>query len=292
MLQKKNIIFYLKLATVVVFIGRGYQYLFFGAPFRTLLWDEDLLRPMVESWFGISWNDYATNLIVDQWIDTSIQINGVLFLLAALATIFIKQSNKKLLRIPIFLGGAALAFLAFLTLKERFYQWGQFFELSIQLGIPFVLLYAIKKNVSISRITIVLKLLVGFTFIAHGLYAVGYYAVPGHFIDMTISTFGVNESLARMFIKVAGILDFVISILIFVPKVSKYALLYAFVWGTITALARVVSFYNPDFINASFHQTLYLVCYRLPHGIVPLLILLIQEKRIFKMKSHINFNIQ
>ncbi|MDO5968274.1 hypothetical protein Q4Q35_00500 [Flavivirga aquimarina] len=290
MLKQIHIIFYLKLAAVVVFVGRGYQYLFFGAPFRSLLWDESLLQPIVDTFFNSSWNEYATSIKVDKWISFSIMINGIVLFLGALASVFIKESNRKFLKFPILLGGISLGFLAFLTMKENSYQVAQFFELSIQIGVPFLLLYVTRPNMSFQFFMIVLKLLVSLTFIAHGLYAIGYYEIPGHFIDMTINSFGITENRAVLIMKIAGTLDFLVAILIFIPKVSKYALIYAVIWGTLTALARFVAAYNPQFIAASFHQTVYLVCYRLSHGIIPLLILVIQKKQAQKERRNLKLN--
>lgn len=283
MLNQKNSLFLLKLCVVFIFLGRAYQYLFFNAPFRAILWDESLLKPFIESIFKISWREYATNLTVDKWIQISIKINGVIFLLGALASIYIRTTfNRKFLRILISFGGFLLLLLAYLTLKERFFQHGQFFEHAIQIGLPFTLLYAIDPRSSIDRITLILKILVSLTFVSHGLYAVGIYPVPGHFIDMVIGSLGVSENTAVVILKIAGILDFLISILLFVPKVSKYALLYAFIWGTITAIARFTSNFDANFIGSSFHQTIYLVIYRLPHGLIPLLVFLIQQKKYSK----------
>ena len=278
--------FLLKLCVVLVFLGRAYQYLFFNAPFRAFLWDEGLLKPAIESIFNIPWNEYATNLTVDKWIQISIKINGIIFIIGAIAAIYIRTSfNKKALRILIALGGYLLLLLAYLTLKERFFQHGQFFEHAMQIGLPFTLLYAIKTKMSIERITVILKILVSLTFVSHGLYAAGIYPIPGHFIDMVIGSIGVTENTAVVLLKIAGILDFFIPILLFVPKISKYALLYAFLWGTVTALARFTVNFNFNFISSSIHQTIYLVIYRLPHGLIPLLIFIIQKKTINVQKS-------
>ncbi len=265
----------LKLCVILIFLGRAYQYLFFNAPFRALLWDENLLKPIVEQLFNTSWNDYVTNLSVDSYIQVSIKANGALYLVAAICAAFIDKLNSRYLKYPIIVAGILLGVLSFLTLKERFFQYGQFFEHSIQIGVPFLLLHVIQKDEFTNRIKFIFKILVSLTFISHGLYAFGYYPIPGHFIDMTINALGISENTAVAILKTAGILDFAISILIFIPKTYRYALWYAFAWGTLTAFARIVAGLNADFILASLHQTVYLTIYRLPHGLIPLLLLIL-----------------
>lgn len=265
----------LKLCVIFIFLGRAYQYLFYNAPFRALLWDENLLKPLVEQMFNTNWNAYVTDLSIDKYIQASIKTNGLLYLVAAICTAFIDKSNARYLKYPIMIGGFLLALLSFLTLKERFFQYGQFFEHAIQVGIPFLLLHVIRKDGFTFQIKFILKVLIGLTFISHGLYAFGYYPIPGHFIDMTINGLGVSENMAIAILKTAGILDFAISILIFLPRTYKYALWYAFIWGILTAFARIVAGFNADFIFASLHQTVYLTLYRLPHGLIPLLLLIL-----------------
>lgn len=274
MLEDTKVIFYLKLCTCLIFIGRAYQYIFFDAPFRVFFWDEGLLKPIMESFFDISWHDYATNLKVDYWIGIATKVNGFLFILAALCCFFISKVNRKLLKFPIYIAVFFIVILGFLALKDRFYQFAQFFEYGIQIGVPLALLYTLKANYDSQKLIVFLKVVVSITFFAHGLYAIGYYPIPGHFVDMTINSLGVQEDIAIKILYVAGILDLLIAVLIFVPKASKYALLYAFIWGILTALARIVSDYNSDFISHSLHQLGYKVLFRLPNGIIPLFILI------------------
>lgn len=274
----KSLILLLKVCVFLIFIGRAYQYIYFDAPFRALLWDEGLLQPIVEGLFNTPWNDYVTNLEVDRWIKRAVKINGVIFILAAISSIFLNSKNIKYLKYPIFIGGITLVLLSFLTMKDRFFHYGQFFEHTIQFGTPFLLLLSYNSKYTLERLSFILKVFIALTFIGHGLYALGYYPIPGYFIDMTISCLNVTEDTAVIILNTAGILDILLSILIFIPKISKYALLYAFIWGILTALARIVAFFNADFIISSLHQTTHLVLYRLPHGLIPLLVYYIDYK--------------
>ncbi|TCP22098.1 hypothetical protein EV195_1143 [Tenacibaculum skagerrakense] len=263
----------LKVSVFLIFLGRAWQHLFWDAPYRTFFWDESFLKPVVENWLGINWTAYVTSPNTDNFIQVFIQCNGFLYLLAAICTLLITKFNKKLFRIPIFIGGISLVILSVLLTKEKFYHTAQFFEHSIQFGLPFVFLYTFRKNYKKSRMFFVLKVLIAVTFFSHGLYAFGAYPVPGKFVDMVINIFGCTESFAITFLYIAGVLDFILAVLLFIPKVDKYALIYAVAWGLLTALARLVANFYWEFPLQSLHQNVYQVIYRLPHGLTPLMVL-------------------
>ena len=122
----------------------------------------------------------------------------------------------------------------------------------------------------VKRLVLYLKIAIAFTFTAHGLYAVGYYPQPGVFVDMLINILHVSEATAKDFLIVAGVLDFAIAIGIFIPRIAKYFLLYAALWGGLTALARVWANFYWAFALSSLHQNLYETLYRLPHMLIPL----------------------
>ncbi|WP_111709555.1 hypothetical protein [Lutibacter citreus] len=266
----------LKLSVILVFLGRAYQHLFWDAPLRTFFWDEGLLKPVIESLFKTNWQDYVTSSKLDLFLENLIVGLGIFYLLCSLAVIFY-DASKKIFKFLIVLGGIGLLFLAFLLMKERFYQFAQFFEYSLQFGIPIVFVLYNKQRVY-RNLNVILKILTALVFVAHGLYAIGYYPVPGYFIGMVINIFGFSEEGAKLFLLVAGVLDILVAILIFIPKLARVALIYAFIWGTLTSLARVVAGLSIDFFWESIHLNLFQTIYRLPHGLIPLYLLLRMKK--------------
>lgn len=292
MISKNKIITLLKVAAFLIFAGRAYQYIAFGAPFRTLLWDQTLLKPVVEGFFNTPWHDYATSKTVDVWIENLTLLNGILLAIAAISCLFINLNNKKYLKPIIYFGSFSLMVLSALLMKAKFYHNAQFFEHAIQMITPLVLVFSIQEKPNFTKISFVLKILVAITFTCHGLYALGFYPIPGKFVDMTINSIGLNEDNSKTFLYLAGVLDIILSILIFIPKISKYALLYAFLWGSITAFARITGQFNADFIIYSLENSLYQTVYRLAHGLVPLLVYLIDYKYFTQKeinKSPLNF---
>lgn len=261
----------IKLSIVFVFLGRAYQHLFWDAPLRTFFWDEHLLKPFIENVLSINWHVYVTSVKTDFYIDKVAHFLGFLYLICAIIVLF-SAKKLKFLKQVIIIGGVFLIVLAFLLMKEKFYQLAQFFEYSLQFGLPFVFVYYNKTFVA-NNLNLILKILIAAVFISHGLYAVGYYPVPGYFLGMVIDILGFSEEGARLFLLIAGILDFVISVLIFIPRTAKYALIYAFIWGLLTSFARVFAGFSFDYFWESLHLNLYQVVYRLPHALIPLMLL-------------------
>ena len=64
----KRILFIVQLATFAVLVGRGYQFIFWDAPYRALFFDEALLSPIINL-TGSSWKDVVTNLEYDKAIE-------------------------------------------------------------------------------------------------------------------------------------------------------------------------------------------------------------------------------
>lgn len=262
----------LRLATFVLFAGRAWQHLFWDAPFRALLWDKDIMEGLVLFFSGGTWQEYVTSASTDHFIQTTIVGFGVFYAFMALLTLFIKKHSKLFLVFYI-LSSLALAFLAFLYCKEKFYHIGQFLEYSIQVFLPLFFYYHLTEKITPEKLVLFLKITIALTFSAHGLYAIGFYPQPGVFVDMLINILHLSEATAKAFLVVAGVLDFVLAVAIFIPRIAKYALIYAALWGGLTALARVWANFYWVFALDSLHQHLHETLYRLPHMLVPLAVL-------------------
>lgn len=213
----------------------------------------------------------GTLLAIDQSL-------GTLFLIAALSTFFI-SSKAHYLKWPIYLGTLGLGIVCFAEFYAKNFYVGQLLEHSAQLTIPLFLISA-TKNWNRQRLLLLMKIAISITFIAHGFFAIGYYPQPGYYIDMMIKGFGVQENLARNSLIFFGLLDFLFALAIFLPKVSKPALIYGIIWGFITALARVSTNFSFDFISNSISQYVHEFLIRVPHFILPLIILLNRRNKI------------
>ncbi|UII32647.1 hypothetical protein LVD17_02210 [Fulvivirga ulvae] len=253
----------------MIFISRAYQHLFWDAPFRTLLWDESLLKGFIEFIMPISWVDYVTSPATDTVIQDLIRLNGLFYLLCAVISVFLHKL-KPAWGYVILAGAFSLIFLAFLYTKEKFFNIGQFFEYSIQFSTPILLFVLVFREVRLAHFITATKVIVALTFICHGLYAIGYYPRPGSFVDMTINTLYVSEAVAHSLLFIAGLLDFIVAVLIFIPLCARPALYYMVVWGFLTATARLTANVYADFFWSSLHQWWFEFTVRLPHAMLPL----------------------
>jgi hypothetical protein len=268
--MQRSVFRWIQWAAVAVFLGRAWQHLVFDAPYRALLWDEALMSGLVNRVFGLTWSDFVTDPNVDGYIQLGIQWIGGLFLFAGIAALFIRHIPSWL-KVIVGLGGVFLAILAGMYMKEKFFHLGQLLEYSLQVGAPFFLLAALKQNLNHRKLVLVMKGAIALTFICHGLYAVGFYPRPGTFMDMTINILGVGNEEAVQFLWAAGILDFLASILIFLPgRWSKIGLLYCVFWGAATSFARIAGNFYIDFWWSSLHQWLPEMIFRFPHFLIPL----------------------
>ena len=275
--QKDYILIVLTFAAFFVFAGRSYQFLFFDAPLRVLLWDQDLMEGPVRALLGIDWDSYATNYQVDYMINFVQILIGGLFGIAALSAFFI-QRHYKSFRWFIYFGVLFLLILNALQFKDRFYQIPTFLEHITQVVTPVLLLLYVHQRNKIEIILWTGKITIASTFFSHGLYAIGFYPRPGKFIDLVIGTFHCSEDFAATFVLIAGWIDLAVAIAVLFRPFTRQALIYMTFWGLITAFSRVTSGVYLDFFWQSLHQNLHLTVYRLCHGLVPFALYMLQVK--------------
>ncbi len=257
-------------AAACVLFGRGYQHLFFEAPYRAFFLDENHFKWAVDLFTSRSWFDYVTDIDTDRAISLYGKAVG-LFLWATIISFFLFET--RFWRIPVllsFLSTVLLAFMAYSYYLDKGFQAAQLMEYTSQVLIP--ALYAIfKRDYFKERLVWVIKLIVGVTFAGHGLYALGVYPIPGHFVHMVITNLHISNSQAVSFLYFAGVMDFVLAIGLFLPKVDKFFLWYAFVWGLLTALARLTTYITPGSLFwMSVHQMSFEFLIRAPHFLLPL----------------------
>jgi hypothetical protein len=264
-------------ACFFIFAGRAWQHLFWDAPFRALLWDQDLMQGIIEGLTSLTWEAYSSSTKVESVIQFSIRATGCLYVVCAFLSIFLSKNNKSLGKILI-LGAASLFILSILNCKEKFFQLGELMEHAIQVLSPLLLYAALYKQVSVSQLIRVSKIAIACTFIGHGLYAVNYYPQPGPYADMIINVFHFEEERSKNILVVLGFLDFIFSLLLFVPSLSALALFYCAIWGLLTALARVVAGFDSHFVLSTLNQYAFETVFRLAHFILPLWVLSLQGK--------------
>lgn len=275
--HQNSIVLLMQIAVVAIFIGRGWQHLRFGAPYRAVLWDQAWMSWWVENWLDWEWGAYASSEVVDQNISLFTKSVGWFYLLCALVTATI-QWLPKFFRWLLVAGAFGLIVLAGLLLKERFFQLGQFLEYALQCGTPIFLFVLLQRKSITSRLLFFMKVATAVTFVCHGLYAIGYYPRPGNFMEMVLNILPVNEAQAVQFLKWAGILDFVAAVALFFPRsISMMAAIYMFFWGFMTTIARLWAYVDVTFLEETLLRWMPETLVRFPHFIIPMVLFLIMR---------------
>ncbi|MFK7934825.1 MAG: hypothetical protein AB8G22_15055 [Saprospiraceae bacterium] len=281
-----NILF---INAILLLLGRGWQHLADSVPVRALLWNEDLFRPLIENLTTLEWSGYVANLQYDHWISYLTYGFGFFYLLLAFSLIMIKIGGNlklppiyRMLKISLLLTSIFFFILAFCYYLDKNYLLGQWGEYALQWMSPLFLSWYIFKTIPRSRLVLLMKIALSITFICHGLYAIGYYPVPGSFQSMLMQILPLTETQAISILKVAGILDFILSIVIFIPqrKIVLVALAYAAIWGFLTALARPVAHFYSQFWLESLLQWTPEFLFRVPHFLIPIWLFLFTYHRV------------
>lgn len=279
----KIVIWLLRISCFFVFIGRGWQHLISGdAPFRTLLWHEELLTPLVNNYFGMTWNEWATSESVDANIQLSIRLTGVFYFICAGLSLFVQRTHT-FIKVLLGIGCALLTSLAFLYYMDRFFQVGQLLEYAAQFMSPALLIWAVSaKRVPPKGFELAIHIAVALTFICHGLYAFGYYPVPGNFVDMVIQILNVSDEQALLFLKIVAILDFAIGVTMLIPFLKPFGYAYAVFWGFATTIARLWAYVSWDLLGADLMRWMPEFLQRIPHATIPAVGLILSSAYVAK----------
>ncbi|MEZ4776141.1 MAG: hypothetical protein R3D00_23410 [Bacteroidia bacterium] len=243
----------LRLAAFALLLGRGWQFVFLQTPFH--LWQE---------------NPGDTS-----WIISSI---GVYWIICSVLVWFVKTGDRWL-QLLLVLAVVPLLVMTFAMWQTSQYQLAQLIEQTAQWATPLLLLYSlsafpgmwfsVQNAPSFDRMTLIVIALV---FTGHGLYASGVFPQPANFHYMVTSILGVSGPPASRFLLAAGIVDFAVSIGIFLPRFRRLSLIYMTIWGLLTAFARIVAYVSPADLNTTLFEWLPQMLFRLPHGLLPLVI--------------------
>lgn len=217
---------------------------------------------------------------------------GGFFLLVSLIffTPFLLSKNLKCqwLLITVFIFSFIDSFYSFVQVG---YLPEQLIEHALKIFLP-VTLFLILNNVVI-RIKIILKILISLTFLGHGLFAIGIHSVPGGFMLMTTEILSFSADKAYNFLNIVGVLDIVFALTIFFNGIFyRIGIIYMVFWGFITALARIVYGVMIDSDGIQLLNYLSNFIYRLPHGMIPLILLVdfsfSNKKQLFSKVLKIN----
>lgn len=260
-----------------VFAARGIQHYFYDAPFRILVWDENLMKPILEQYFRISWEAWTLNLENEEWIVKVAKVVGLFYGFSALISLLFltklseKQWFKYFGNFILIIGFLNLFLLYFLYSKDKSYRPTEFLEYALQWGSPLLLIFYNKFNIN------VLKTLCAAVFISHGLYALGVYQTPVSYYNMTMNILGCSQPSAKQFLIIAGVLDIVFSVGLFWKKTFKISVFYMVLWGGLTTIARLYGNWYLEMWELSIKQYFHEMLVRFPHLFLPLSLFYVEK---------------
>lgn len=260
------------ISAAVALIGRSYQHLFFEGPYRAFFLDESLFGYWQALFSDQSWLDFTNSHLADQRIRIYTRAMGFIWLGTAIAFIFYHRLSAKVSWSLAIASSLGLLFYGACSYLDMGYQSAQWIEHAAQILMPVLAVWGQQaKSPGLFWLWIA-KVAIALTFLGHGLYAMGYFPVPGNFVYMTHTILGTPDAVSKDFLYVAGVLDLLAAALLFVPRVDRYALLYCALWGFLTALARPVTYLVPNHLFwLTMHQTLFEFVVRVPHFVLPIL---------------------
>ena len=265
-----------------VFFGRAYQHIRWDVPYGALFRSETLLGPLVRR-LGGRWQDFANAPGTERWLDNFSVLMGLFFIVCGVVAVCHHPAVSRFVRTRVVLllaGGWALLGFAALSWLDSGLKSAMFIEYASQFMGPMVLVYAARTDAFDGAAGYLARMAIALTFIGHGAFALGWYGVPGHFLTMTMNILGVEQEMAIRLLFVAGVFDMVVAgwvvLGIFRPGTDQVALMYAALWGTLTAIARMWSGLEDGMVLTGLESWLHETLIRFIHGGLPLALYLVQ----------------
>ena len=260
-----------RLALFTMLCSRALLYVlsYSSGPYTAILWYEDLMSPIIE-FFGATWGVYAEKSEV--YINIVVIVTGSFLLASSFVVLCFKKGfwlNLALIYATVFMSVHALC-----RFFDSDFELPMLMEYGIQVFAPLAYFLYLRKGELTSGLRSFCKVGISLCFLGHGLYAVGIPYQPAKFPYMLQQCLFVSYEQASLLVKIAGYIDFLLVIMIFISKLRILALAYMCFWGLVTASARVVAYTSTSVDFYGIHPWLWETTVRFIHGLAPLIMLL------------------
>ena len=233
---RTNALVVLQFAVSVTLAARGWLTWRWDSPLRSLVWQENWWSGFLEKFFGISWREFAESS--EPTLTTVLESLGIAFMLCAVVPWLVTVGRLRWTRWLLCVAGLFLALDALGRWVAVDWELGMAIEHSLQVVSPFALLIAVHGG--LGRVwCLTVAIAASLTFAGHGLYALGFHAVPLIFKTMTMRILGCDLDTAIVVLQIAGWLDLVAVLVLWFNPLRRWSLCYMILWGGATALARL-----------------------------------------------------
>lgn len=269
------LIWVIRLSAFLCFAGWTWVHFYWEAPYGILLWQDSTYQ--LASDMGISWDEFVGTGYDDGWVQKWLARIGWLYLVCTILTLTVRKGSW--LQMLALLGGSGmLVVLSYAKYVAAQSQLPMFVEHGGQMLAPILLVLALALGVRHLATMIVAMLAILTTFSGHGAYALGLWPTPATFYGMTCIVLDVEYETALDLLRIAGVLDFLVCIGIFIPPVRRVVVVYACVWGFLTAIARPAAGMGWSLNYWGADQFLHEAVLRAPHFLIPLYLFLLWRK--------------
>lgn len=262
----------IRIGAFLCFAGWTWVHLYWEGPYGILLWQDATYE--LASRIGIEWDEFVGSGANDGFVQKWLARIGWLYLICAVLTLTVRK--RAWIQMAMLLGGGALlVVLSYAKYVADQRQLPTFVEHGGQMLMPIMLVSAIALGVRHRTTLIIAMVAFVMTFAGHGSYALGIWPTPATFYGMTCVILDVDYETARTMLRVAGVLDMLVCIGIFIAPVRRWCALYGVVWGFLTALARPVAGMSWSLNYWGGDQYLHEAVLRAPHYLIPLCLLIL-----------------
>lgn len=265
----------IRLGTFLCFAGWTWVHFYWEGPYGVLLWQDSTYE--LAGRLGISWDEFVGSGADDGFVQKWLARVGWLYFVCTILTLTVGKRSQ--LQMVALLGGSGLlVVLSYAKYVQTQSQLPMFFEHGGQMLMPVLLILALALG-GHHRVTIVTAMVaIIMTFAGHGCFALNIWPTPATFYGMTCVSLHVEYQTAQTLIRIAGMLDFLICIGIFISPLRRPCVLYAAVWGFLTAIARPVAGMSWSLHYWGADQFVQEAVLRAPHFLIPLYLFLIWRK--------------
>ncbi len=258
----------LRIGGFCCFAGWAWVHFYWEGPYGILLWRDETF--VLADRFGISWDEFVGTGANDGFVQRWLGRIGWLYLICSIFTLTVRKNSW--FQMAVLVGGSGLlVVLSYAKYLAALRQLPMFIEHGGQMLIPVILVLALSFGVRHRAAVGTAIVAVIMVFAGHGAYALGYHwPTPANFFGMTSVILHLESDTARVFLRAAGVLDFLVCIGLFIPRLRRASVLYAAIWGLLTALARPVAGMSTDLIYWGADQYLHEAVIRAPHFMLPL----------------------
>lgn len=272
---ERLVLFLIRLGACLCFAGWAWGHLYWEGPYGILVW-QDATYELASRW-GIDWDEFvgsgANDGLVQRWLARV----GWLYALCAVLAFTVRP--RAWFQMSLLLGGACLlVVLSYAKYVAAQRQLPTFIEHGGQMLMPVLLIMALSLGVRHWATVGAAMLAFVMTFAGHGSYALGLWPTPANFFGMTSVVLGVEYETARSILRLAGVLDMLVCVGIFLPPLRRTCALYGALWGLLTALARPVAGMAWSLNYWGADQFVHEAVLRAPHCLIPLSLFFLWRK--------------